>query len=47
MQGNREATNAVVEHVLIPLFGRKEEKPMREPREEPVEPVQPAEKEVF
>jgi hypothetical protein len=25
LRGNPEATKAVVEHVLIPLFGRKEE----------------------
>lgn len=25
LRGNPEATRAVVEHVLIPLFGRKEE----------------------
>jgi hypothetical protein len=27
MQGNSEATQAVAEHILVPLFGRKTEAP--------------------
>lgn len=44
MRGNKEATDAVIEHVIIPLFGRKPEKaePEREPPPAPVK-----EKEVF
>lgn len=40
LRGNEEATKAVVQHVLLPLFGRK---PEVEPESEP----EPAEKEVF
>jgi len=34
LQGNQEATQAVVEHVLIPLFRRKPEVPAKEEEEE-------------
>ena len=34
LQGNHEATEAVVKHVLIPLLGRKPEVPVQEEGEE-------------